>query len=117
VIHSPEAQGIYYSQFQNFRIKATDDVAVETIWYSLNRDNNITYYSMVSLAFAKGMNTLQAWTRDTSGNIGTISITFYISRGNFITRWDTTNTASNTSAENQLQLPLEPTGVYDFLVD
>ncbi|MHA1640874.1 MAG: hypothetical protein ACTSW0_11820 [Candidatus Heimdallarchaeota archaeon] len=63
------------------------------------------------------MNTLQAWTRDTSGNIGTISITFYISRRNFITRWDTTNTASNASAENQLQLPLEPTGVYDFLVD
>jgi len=53
VIYSPEAQGIYYSQFQNLRIEATDDVAVETIWYSLNRDDNITYYSMVSLAFAK----------------------------------------------------------------
>lgn len=117
VILSPEPNGIYYSQLQNLRIEATDDVAVEAIWYVLNGGDNISYYNMIGLTFAKGMNTLQAWANDTSGNIGTTTTTFYVSRGNFTTRWNTTNTTAGSSAENQLQLPLEPTGIYNFLVD
>ncbi len=36
---------------------------------------------------------------------------------NFVSKWDTTLTSTGSSASNQIRLPLEPSGNYNFLVD
>ena len=115
-ILTPQDNGIYYPQQQNFIIEATDNVEIDRIWY--NWDGvNVTYTESIIINFSEGTKTIYAWANDTSGNVGMASATFYISRGEFITAWDTARLSTNSSAENQLKLPLEATGSYNFRVN
>jgi surface protein len=77
-------------------------------------------FNIQALAFA--LNALNLGIFQVSGNIIYVSNDFYI-YGNltvlstaFVSTWDTTNTTGSSSASNQIQLPLDSTGVYDFIV-
>jgi len=115
-IITPQANKIFYSQLQSLHIEASDNVGIEKIWYNWN-GVNLTYYNPIGITFAKGENIIHAWAKDTAGNVGMATTSFYVSKGNFTTKWNTTSTSPASSAENQIQLPLEVNGHYNFLVD
>jgi surface protein len=77
-------------------------------------------YNIEAVAFA--LNSLNLGIFQVSGNIIYVSNDFYI-YGNliilstaFVSTWDTTNTTDSSSASNQIQLPLNVTGNYNFTV-
>ena len=77
-------------------------------------------YNIQAVAFA--LNTLNQGVFQVSGNLIYVSNDFYI-YGDltilstaFISTWDTTNTTGSSSASNQIQLPLESLGSYNFTV-
>ena len=59
-------------------ITATDNVAVDSIWYSINNGPNITYTAPVLQNFADGNYLFEAWANDTSGNIGYAYVIFTV---------------------------------------
>ncbi|MBN1216190.1 MAG: DUF285 domain-containing protein, partial [Candidatus Lokiarchaeota archaeon] len=79
------------------------------------------YNSPHSILFNEGLNTIYAYANDSAGNIGITSVTFtiYIIDHNltFISVWNTTLMSTSSSSSNQVKLPLESSGNYDFLVD
>ena len=78
-------------------------------------------YNIQAVAFA--LNSLNMGVFQVSGNIIYVSNDYYIygaltvNSNAFISTWDTTLTSGGSSASNQIQLPLESTGVYNFVVD
>jgi surface protein len=113
-INSP-TNTIYYGATQLLNITATDNIAVDTIWYNWAGVNE-TYTSEQYITFNEGLNTIHTWANDSAGNIGSTSITFTI-EPLFISRWDTTLTSVGSSATDQIALPLESGGTYDFTVN
>ena len=109
----------YHSATQLLNISASDNIAVDTIWYNWN-GINVTYTSPQSIIFDEGLNTIHAWANDSLGNIGTTSVTFTIDtvilESTFVSVWDTTLCSSGSSLSNQVKLPLESGGTYDFTV-
>ena len=78
-------------------------------------------YNIQAVAFA--LNTLNLGVFQVSGNLIYVSNDFYI-YGDltilstaFISTWDTTNTTGSSSASNQIQLPLDSGGTYNFTVN
>lgn len=104
----------YYDATQLLNISATDNIAVDTIWFNWNGVNE-TYTSEQYIAFNYGLNTINAWANDSEGNIGSTSITFTI-KPVFKTKWDTTLISTGSSSYKQIKLPLESGGTYDFMV-
>ena len=101
---------------QLLQINASDNIEIDTIWYNWD-GNNVTYISPQEIAFNEGLNTIHAWTNDSAGNIGSASVVFTMSFSNFTTLWNTTIISTGSSAANQVKLPLENGGGYDFTVD
>jgi hypothetical protein len=58
-------------------LQVTDDVTVDTIFYSWN-GTNTTYTQPLHILFPQGTTTLDVWANDTSGNTNTASVTFFI---------------------------------------
>ncbi|MBN1803036.1 MAG: DUF285 domain-containing protein [Candidatus Lokiarchaeota archaeon] len=115
-IISPEDGRIYADSTQLVIIEATDDGVIDAIWYEWNGVNE-TYTTSINITFNEGLNTINAWANDTSGNVAKESTTFTIyipSGGDFISRWDTTHFGASNST--QILLPLEESGIYDFMV-
>ena len=75
-IHSP-INISYNSATQLLKISASDDNAIDTIWYNWN-NVNVTYTSESYIIFNEGLNTIQAWVNDTAGNVQSISVSFTI---------------------------------------
>jgi hypothetical protein len=102
-------------------------VTAEIVISSTANPTPVTYtvqvngYNIEAVAFA--LNTLNLGIFQVSGNIIYVSNDFYIygaltvNSVAFATTWDTTLTSGGSSASNQIQLPLVPVGVYDFIVD
>ena len=105
----------YYNPVQLLNISATDTVAIDTIWFNWN-GTNTTYISPQNITFNYGQNTINAWANDTAGYIGSTSTTFFVQR-TFRSKWDTTLTSAGSSAANQIKLPLEAGGAYNFTVN
>jgi len=106
---------VYNSPSQLIEINATDNIEIDTIWYNWD-GNNITYTSIQNITFNEGLNTLYAWANDSAGNVGFASVTFSISIGGFIAVWDTTKTSTDSSSDNQIELPLISDGIYNFTI-
>lgn len=81
---------------------------------------NVLGYNIQAVAFA--LNTLNLGNFQVSGNIIYVSNDYYIygtltiSSNAFISTWDTNNTSIGSSNNNQIQLPLNSSGVYNFTV-
>ena len=58
-------------------INATDDTAIDAIWFNWEGTNE-TYTASHLIEFDEGSNTLHAWANDSEGNVGTDSVTFTI---------------------------------------
>jgi surface protein len=77
-------------------------------------------YNIQAVAFA--LNTLNLGNFQVNGNIIYVSNDFYIYGAltvlstAFVSTWDTTNTTGSSSASNQIKLPLDSLGTYDFIV-
>ncbi|KKM83000.1 hypothetical protein LCGC14_1313860 [marine sediment metagenome] len=106
----------YKSTNQLLEITATDNILVDTIWYNWN-DVNITYNSPQYIKFNQGLNTLRVWVNDSVGNIAKANITFTTVNTNFTSKWDTNLISFSSSSNNQVKLPLQSVGTYDFTVD
>ena len=114
----------YYIPMQLLNISASDDVAVETIWYNWN-GVDVTYTSAHYITFDEGLNTIYAWVNDSVGNIGTTSLTFTMDiidlDLSFISVWNTslTSTGNNgdSSPSEKIKLPLQSGGIYNFTVN
>ncbi len=60
-------------------ITATDNIAVDKVWYNINGGANTTYTTPTTLALADNQTyTLRAYANDTSGNLATASFTFNV---------------------------------------
>ena len=118
-INSP-ANITYHSATQLLNISASDNIAVDTIWYNWN-GMNVTYNSAQYITFNEGLNTIHVWANDSSGNIGTTSDMFFIDtiglNLTFISVWNTEKTNPGSSNGSQVKLPLESQGFYDFTVN
>ncbi|MHA1191805.1 MAG: BspA family leucine-rich repeat surface protein [Promethearchaeota archaeon] len=113
-ITSPTNNTIYDDAVQWLNITATDESGIDTIWYNWD-GNNVTYISSQEIIFNEGLNTISAWANDSEGNIGSTSVSFTIDTNSFLSVWDTRN--PGVTQINQIGLPLEPIGIYDFMVD
>ena len=78
-------------------------------------------YNIQAVAFA--LNSLNLGTFQVSGNIIYVSNDFYIYGAltilstAFVSTWNTNNTSGSSSASNQIKLPLNVAGTYNFTVD
>ncbi len=110
----------YYETTQLLNISVSDNNEIDSIWYNWN-GTNITYTSAQYITFNEGLNTIYTWANDSAGNIGMSSVTFTIDIINpnytFISIWDTTITSSGSSLINQIRLPLESNGNYNFTIN
>jgi len=108
----------YHTAAQLLQITATDNTEIDTIWYNWD-GTNVTYTSALDITFNEGLNTIYVWANDSAGHMGATSVTFTISLSlsNFTSVWDTTKTSTGSSANNQIKLPLEYDGNYNFTVD
>ncbi|MBN1214837.1 MAG: DUF285 domain-containing protein [Candidatus Lokiarchaeota archaeon] len=75
-IESPH-NNIYDNSTQLINITASDDLAIDSIWYNWNNTNMI-YTSPHYITFNEGLNTIHAWANDSAGNIGHSSVIFII---------------------------------------
>jgi surface protein len=69
--------GVYADPAQLVEITATDESGIDAIWYNWE-GVNITYTGPTYIAFNEGLNILQVWANDSTGNIGSTSVTFTI---------------------------------------
>ena len=82
IINSPENGATYTSHRTSITYTATDNVGLDFCWYSL--DNGITNISVVcnqeitGITSVEGINIWTIYAQDTSGNIGSASITFNV---------------------------------------
>jgi len=110
----------YHTATQLLNISTSDKSIVDTIWYNWN-GMNVTYTSSQNITFNEGLNTIYAWANDSTGNIGTTSVMFFIDTIGldltFISVWDTEKTNLGSSTGNQVKLPLESRGFYNFIVN
>ncbi|MBY9007785.1 MAG: DUF285 domain-containing protein, partial [Candidatus Lokiarchaeota archaeon] len=111
----------YYFPTQLLNISASDDVAVDTIWYNWN-NINVIYSSAHYITFTEGLKTIHVWANDSVGNIGTTPLTFTMDIIDldltFVTEWNTSFSGSGgSSSSNQIKLPLELGGIYNFTVN
>ncbi|MEM4358198.1 MAG: tandem-95 repeat protein [Candidatus Pacearchaeota archaeon] len=59
-------------------ISASDNVAIDQVWYSIDGGVNITYTNSILQTFAQGMHVIEAWANDTSGNLASASVAFTV---------------------------------------
>ncbi|QEE16989.2 BspA family leucine-rich repeat surface protein [Promethearchaeum syntrophicum] len=114
-ITSPIDAAVYYNASQLLNITAEDNIQIDNIWYNWD-GSNVTYNIPVSIIFNVGTNTINAWTNDTAGNVATTSVTFTIVEV-FTSTWNTSKISIGSSNNDQIRLPLEPSGIYNFFVD
>ena len=109
----------YVEDVHIIEIDVVDNEEIEEIWYSWDGITNYTYTRRTLERFPDGIHTLHAWARDTSGNVGSTSLTFVVMLSDpFISKWDTTQVGGIGSTGNlQVKLPLEQDGNYLFRVD
>ncbi|NVM43279.1 MAG: DUF285 domain-containing protein [Candidatus Lokiarchaeota archaeon] len=105
----------YHETMLLLEINATDNKGIDTIWYNWNGEDVICS-SAQYVKFRNGSNTIYVWANDSAGNTGNASVTFSIDTF-FNSVWDTTLTSSGSSSSNQVALPLESTGIYNFTID
>ncbi|MFX1554854.1 MAG: hypothetical protein ACFFBV_13070, partial [Promethearchaeota archaeon] len=105
----------YDTATQLLNISASDNIAVDTIWYNWYGTNE-TYTSAHSINFNEGLNTIYAWANDSMGNTGTTLVTFFINL-TFISVWNTKPTSPGSSNGTQIKFPLESGGTYNFSVN
>jgi len=118
-INNP-ANTTYHTATQLLTISASDNFVVDTIWYNWD-DTNVTYTSAHYITFDEGWNIIHAWANDSVGNTGTTSNIFFIDtiglNLTFISVWNTEEISSGSSNDNQVKLPLESGGIYNFIVN
>jgi len=109
---------LYDNVTQLVEITASDTIGVDTIWFNWAGINE-TYISALNITFSEGTHILRAWANDTVGNIGATSVivSIFTFSAPFLSVWDTTLTSTGSSPNNQVRLPLEEGGIYDFAVD
>jgi len=59
-------------------ITAVDNIAVDSVWYSIDGGANSTYTTPILQTLGDGPHLLEAWANDTSGNEGYASVNFEI---------------------------------------
>ncbi|MFX1477406.1 MAG: BspA family leucine-rich repeat surface protein [Promethearchaeota archaeon] len=116
IITSPTNNIIYHEAVQWLNITAIDDNGIDTVWYNWE-GYNVIYTSSQKIIFDEGFITVNAWANDSSGNIGSSSISFFIDTKTFTSVWDTRNNEYGGSGRDQIILPLESNGTYNFEVD
>ncbi|MFW9963828.1 MAG: BspA family leucine-rich repeat surface protein, partial [Candidatus Sifarchaeia archaeon] len=111
-------EGVYIDSTQLLEIVASDNIQIDSIWYNWE-GVDVTYTGPEQIAFPGGTTTIHAWANDTAGNVGSASITIttFSSAELFVSDWNTTLTSTGSSDSNQVRLPLEEGGTYQFLVD
>ena len=111
-------EGVYANPTQLLEIVASDNFQIDSIWYNWE-GGNVTYTGPEEIVFPEGTTTIHVWANDTAGNVGSTSVTFTILSSSelFVSDWDTTETSWGSSNSNQVRLPLEEGGTYQFLVD
>jgi len=78
-IISPTNKSKSISSLVFLNISAFDDVALDSVWYSINVGvTNLTYSSPVNLNLSNGNFTLFSWANDSFGNVNSTSITFEV---------------------------------------
>ncbi|MHA1791882.1 MAG: BspA family leucine-rich repeat surface protein [Promethearchaeota archaeon] len=116
VINNP-TDTVYKGATQVVHITATDASGIDSIWYNWN-GTNITYTSPMNITFPEGTHVLQAWANDTGGNVGSTSVMFRtILAPPFCSKWNTALMSGGSSNNNQIRLPLESSGTYDFYIE
>ncbi|MHA1354420.1 MAG: BspA family leucine-rich repeat surface protein, partial [Candidatus Heimdallarchaeota archaeon] len=116
-ITNPISISFYMDPTLLLQIDATDNNEIDTIWYNWE-GSNVTYTNPQEITFNKGLNMITAWANDTAGNVVVSSLVKFTIFGNcFISLWDTTKTSTGSSANNQVELPLQSAGFYNFTVD
>lgn len=113
-ITSPTNNAVYDNATQLLQINATDITGIDTIWYNWD-GNNVTYINSQEITFNEGLNTISAWANNSAGNIGSTSVSFIIDTNPFSSVWETNR--SGSSGNNQIRLPLESSGTYNFIVN
>lgn len=113
-ITSPTNNAVYDNATQVLQINATDITGIDTIWYNWD-GNNVTYINSQEITFNEGLNTISAWANNSAGNIGSTSVSFIIDTNPFSSVWETNR--SGSSGNNQIRLPLESSGTYNFIVN
>jgi surface protein len=86
---------------------------------------NLTLLSNDIQGVVQALNTLNMGVFQYYGTSVYVSSGFYIygalnvnsTSVSFVSLWNTANTSGGSSASNQIKLPLEPTGTYNFIVD
>ncbi|KKN22815.1 hypothetical protein LCGC14_0911250 [marine sediment metagenome] len=68
---------IYNNATQLLELTATGNIEIDTIWYNWE-GTNMTYTSALDITFNEGLNTIHAWTNDSTGHVGATSVTFTI---------------------------------------
>jgi surface protein len=111
-------EGVYANPTQLLEIVASDNFQIDSVWYNWE-GVNVTYTGPEEIVFPEGTTTIHVWANDTAGNVGSTSVTFTILSSSelFVSDWDTTETSWGSSNSNQVRLPLEEGGTYQFLVD
>ncbi|TKJ19826.1 MAG: hypothetical protein CEE42_15315, partial [Promethearchaeota archaeon Loki_b31] len=105
----------YHATTLLLEINATDNKGIDIIWYNWN-GVDVICNSAQYVKFRNGSNTIHVWANDSAGNIGNTSVSFSIDTF-FNSVWNTTLTSSSSSSSNQVALPLESTGTYNFTID
>ncbi len=72
----------YFTNAILVNIIASDNVAVDQIWFSVDGGTNVTYSSSFIGLFALGPHILEAWANDTSNNLGYDFVIFEINVDN-----------------------------------
>ncbi|TFF96744.1 MAG: ABC transporter substrate-binding protein, partial [Promethearchaeota archaeon] len=67
----------YYNTKQLLNISATDNYAIDSIWYNWDGTNE-TYTNPINITFDEGLNTIYVWVEDVAGNVVSDSKTFTI---------------------------------------
>jgi surface protein len=107
----------YNAAPQFLTISASDNLGIDTIWYNWDGVNQ-TYTSETGILFHEGQNTVYAWANDSAGNIGMTSVTFNVATTYYFSSiWNTSKTSVDSSATNQVCLPLQQDGKYFFVVN
>lgn len=113
-IISPVNDAIYNNATQLLQINATDSIGIDAVWYNWN-GSNVTYTSSQEITFNEGFNTIYAWANNSAGNSGSTSVSFIVDTNPFSSVWETNR--SGRGGNNQIRLPLESSGTYNFIVN
>ncbi len=108
-IQSPQEMSEFTSSIP-LQFTVSDNVDIDSCWYSLNSNVNITIPSCsnITISTSLGTNTLRLSANDTSGNIETKSVNFLFSQGAGGGGTSTSSSSSGGSSSSALPTTIKP---------